>query len=354
MKGDKYGIHRVIEPKGYLPQPAFKLDNDFSKLYSNEILIDVLFLNIDSSSFTQIENEANKDKKKIEEIILKIVNDRGKMHNPVTGSGGMLVGIVEKIGDDLKDKIDLKEKDKIASLVSLSLTPLKINKIKEIYLDKDQVAIDGKAILFESGIFVKLPEDINLKTSLAVLDVAGAPIQVARIVKPNDYVFVIGAGGKSGILSCYESKKRVGPKGKVIAMAHSKKSYERLKKLEFYDYLFVGDAQNPTSVLDEIDRITEGKLADVVINCVNVPDTELTSILTCKNRGIVYFFSMATSFTKAALGAEGIGKDVDMLIGNGYAKNHAEYTLNLLRESDKLREFFEEYFGGDKWGIIEK
>jgi len=47
---------------------------------------------------------------------------------------------------------------------------------------------------------------------------------------------------------------------------------------------------------------------------------------------------MATSFTKAALGAEGVGKDVDMIIGNGYAKNHAEYTLNLLRESNKLRD----------------
>lgn len=348
MKGDKYGTHRVIEPKGYLPQPALKLDNDFSKLYSNEILIDVMFLNIDSSSFTQIENEANKDTKKIGEIILKIVNDRGKMQNPITGSGGMLVGIVEKIGDDLKDKIEIKEGDIIASLVSLSLTPLNINKIKEIYLDRDQVEIDGKAVLFESGVFVKLPDDINLRTSLSILDVAGAPIQVARIVKPNDYVFIIGAGGKSGLLCCYESKKRVGPKGKVIAMAHSEKSYERIKKLGFYDYLFIGNAQDPISVLKEIEKLTDGKLSDVVINCVNVSDTEIASIITCKDRGIVYFFSMATSFTKAALGAEGVGKDVDMIIGNGYAKNHAEYTLNLLRESNKLRDIFEEYYGGER------
>lgn len=348
MRGDRYGIHRVLEPKGYLPQPAHKLNNDFSVLYSNEILIDILFLNIDSSSFKQIEKEAKGDKKKIEEIILKIVNERGKMQNPVTGSGGMLVGIVEKIGEDLKGKIELKEKDKIASLVSLSLTPLKINKIKNIYVDKDQVEIEGKAVLFESGVFVKIPDDIDLRTSLSILDVAGAPIQVARLVKPNDYVFIIGAGGKSGLLCCYESKKRVGPKGKVIAMAHSKKSYERVKKLGFYDYLFIGDAQNPISVLEKIVKITNNQLADVVINCVNVPDTELTSILTCRERGIVYFFSMATSFSKAALGAEGVGKDIEMIIGNGYAKNHAEYTLNLLRESDKLRSVYEEYYGGDR------
>ena len=44
----------------------------------------------------------------------------------------MLLGTVEKIGDALKGKIDLKEGDKIATLVSLSLTPLRIDKIKDI------------------------------------------------------------------------------------------------------------------------------------------------------------------------------------------------------------------------------
>ncbi len=346
MKGDKYGSHRVLEPEGFLPQPAFKLNNDFSKIFSNEILVNVKILNIDSSSFKQIVDEANYDKEKIKEIILNIVNTRGKMQNPVTGSGGMFVGEVEKIGEDLKCKIDLKEKDKIASLVSLSLTPLKIDKIKEVYLDKEQVEIEGKGVLFESGSFIKLPDDIDIKVSLALLDVAGAPIQVARLVKPNDTVFIIGAGGKSGILCCYESKKRVGPKGKVIAMAHSEKSYLRLKELGFYDEIFTGNAQDPLTILKKIEELTDGNLCDVVINCVNVPDTELTSILACKERGIIYFFSMATSFTKAALGAEGVGKDVDMLIGNGYAKNHAEYALNLLRESKTLLKFFKENYGG--------
>lgn len=53
---------------------------------------------------------------------------------------------------------------------------------------------------------------------------------------------------------------------------------------------------------------------------------------------------MATSFTKAALGAEGVGSDVTMIVGNGYTKGHAEITLQLLRESDKLRRVFEELY----------
>lgn len=345
MRGDKFGRHRVIEPDGYLPQPAKKLNNDFSFVYSNEILVDVKFLNIDSSSFTQIKNEAKGDIRKVEEIILKIVEERGKMHNPITGSGGMFVGVVEKIGEDLKEKVDVKEGDLIASLVSLSLTPLKIEKIKSIDIEKEQVEIEGKAVLFESGVFTKIPSDFSLRTALSLLDVAGAPIQVSRLIKESDKILIIGAGGKSGLLCTYVAKKYA-KSGCVIALAHSEKSRKRVERLGFYDYLITGNAQNPVEIYEKVNEITKGELCDKVINCVNVPDTELSSILSCKERGLVYFFSMATSFTKAALGAEGVGKDIDMLIGNGYAKGHAEFAFNILRENEVLRKIFEEEFGG--------
>ena len=131
-KGNKYGVHRVIEPKGLMTQAAKKIDNTM-ECYSNEILCDVSALNIDSASFTQIYEACGKDLGKTEQMILDIVNERGKMQNPVTGSGGMFIGTVKEIGEDLQGKIDLKVGDKIASLVSLSLTPLKIGKIKAIH-----------------------------------------------------------------------------------------------------------------------------------------------------------------------------------------------------------------------------
>lgn len=84
IKGCKYGTHRVIEPKGVLPQPALKIDNNM-EIYSNEILIDVIALNVDSASFTQIEEEAGHDVEKIKAKIKEIVGERGKMQNPVTG-----------------------------------------------------------------------------------------------------------------------------------------------------------------------------------------------------------------------------------------------------------------------------
>ena len=89
--GNKYGIHRVLEPKGVLPQPANKLDNNMDEIYDNEILIDVQTLNIDSASFTDISNRAGGDPEKIKEIMFDIVAKQGKHRNPWTGSGGMLL-----------------------------------------------------------------------------------------------------------------------------------------------------------------------------------------------------------------------------------------------------------------------
>lgn len=341
-KGCKYGTHRVIEPQGVLTQAAYKIDNNM-EIYSNEILVDVQALNIDSASFTQIEEEAKGDVEKIKAKIIEIVSERGKMQNPVTGSGGMFIGTVAKIGEDLKDR-DLKVGDKIASLVSLSLTPLKIEKILDVHKDIDRVDVKAQAILFESGIYAKLPSDMTETLALAALDVAGAPAQTAKLVKPGQSVLILGAAGKSGMLCCYEAMKRVGPTGRVIAMVRKQAQADSLLGWGLCHKAIVSDATRPIDVLTKTLEANDGKEVDISISCVNIQSTEMSCILPVKDEGIVYFFSMATSFTKAALGAEGVGKDVTMIVGNGYTKDHAEITLSELRESATLREIFEKMY----------
>ncbi|QVK19100.1 zinc-binding alcohol dehydrogenase family protein [Mycoplasmatota bacterium] len=338
-KGNKFGVHRVIEPNGVMPQAAQIVDNTM-EIYNNEILIDVLTLNIDSASFTQIKKTCNSDKQKMKEMITEIVSKRGKMQNPVTGSGGMLIGIVKEIGPDFPDK-NLKVGDKIATLVSLTLTPLKINEIKDIKLDADQVDVNAQAILFESGIYAVIPSDMPEKLALAALDVAGAPAQVDKLVKEGNTVAIIGAAGKSGILCCYQAMKKAGPNGKVISVVRGEKHKQELLELGYTTDIVLADATNAMDVYEKVLEANNGEQVDVTINVVNVPNTEMSSILITKDTGVVYFFSMATSFTKAALGAEGIGTDVTMLIGNGYSKNHDQITLNIVRESDKIRKVFE-------------
>ncbi|MGO1369834.1 MAG: zinc-binding dehydrogenase [Senegalia sp. (in: firmicutes)] len=342
-KGNPYGTHRVIEPKGSLPQPATKIDNDM-EIYDNEILIDVQTLNIDSASFTQIKEEAEGNTEKIKDIMKDIVDTRGKHQNPVTGSGGMLIGTVEKIGPALEGKTDLKVGDKLATLVSLSLTPLRIDEIKEVRKDIDQVDIKGKAILFESGIYAVIPEDIQENLALSVLDVAGAPAQTAKLVSPGDTVAIIGATGKSGMLCLYEAKKRAGITGKVICLDFSEEGLKRAEDLNLADHYIKVDASNAVDVMEKVSEVTNGKMADITINNVNIPNTEMGSILATKNKGLVYFFSMATNFTKAALGAEGVGKDINMIVGNGYTEGHGEIALQILRESKSIREAYEKLY----------
>ncbi len=343
LKGNKYGTHRVIEPKGVLTQAAWKIDNDMTKHYSNEIICDVISLNIDSASFTQIEEACGGDEQKIGEMIMGIVAERGKQQNPVTGSGGMFIGKVAYIGEDLKDR-DLKVGDKIASLVSLSLTPLKIEKILAIHKDIDRVDIIGQAVLFESGIYAKLPDDMSEPLALAALDVAGAPAQARKLPKEGDSVLILGANGKSGVLCGYEAMKKVGPKGNVVGVVRNPAQVPALMELGVYNKVIVASATEPIAVLDAALAANDSKEYDISICCVNIESCEMSAILPVRDDGIVYFFSMATSFTKAALGAEGIGKDVTMIIGNGYTKDHAEITLNVLRENEKLRKLFDEKY----------
>lgn len=342
QNGSPFGLHRVVEPEGVFPQPAEKVSSDFSKIWDNEILISVETLNVDSASFTQIKNEAGGDKDKIAARIKEIVSARGKMHNPVTGSGGVLIGTVTHVGSKLDTKV--KVGDKLVTLVSLSLTPLRLDEVNEVLVERDQVKVKGEAVLFETGIYAILPEDVPETLALAILDVCGAPAQTQRLVKQDDTVVIIGAGGKSGILCAYEAQKIAGSNGKVIGIEYSDEACKRIADLGFCDEVIQLDAQNAVECYEAVKKSTDGKFADVVINCVNLPNTEMASILMTKDEGTVYFFSMATSFTKAALGAEGVKKDVNMLVGNGYAKNHDEIALNILKESPVIKELYEKLY----------
>lgn len=332
------GLHRVLEPSGALPQQAKRLNCELP-LHPEEILIDVSSLNVDSASFHQFFESNQKDVTKTGDAILKVIRERGKLQNPVTGSGGMLIGTVKEVGAGITtpDLKKLRVGDRIATLVSLTLTPLKVHKIKRIIPEIERVEVDAHAILFNSGIAAKLPPDIDEGLALAALDVCGAPAQTAKLVKPGMKVAIIGGGGKSGLFCLYEAKKRAGAGGKVVAFEYSPKACERLRKLSFVDEVIEGNAQNAVEASEKIKAALGGEGADLVINVANVAGTEMSSILSTKNKGTVYFFSMATSFPAAALGAEGVAADVTLMIGNGYTEGHAALTLDLLRESQELR-----------------
>lgn len=327
---ERFGTHRSVDPPGALPQQARVLDAS-GPLRADELAIDVEYLNIDAASWKQLSDEACGDASAMEQRILEIVKTAGKMHNPVTGSGGMLVGRVAEAGAHRNDVV---LGARIATLVSLTLTPLVLDEILELDPESEKVRVRGRAILFGSGIYAPLPEDLPDEVTLGVLDVCGAPAWMARLARPGMLVTVLGGGGKSGMLACAQAVRNVGPDGRVLALCWPEETVEAARSTGAVARAV--DCTDAMAVHAATVEAFEGNESDLVFVCTNVPGCEGGAILSCDDQGRVVFFSMATSFTSAALIAEGLGKACEMTIGNGFVPGHAELALKLVRSDESL------------------
>ncbi|GAA3243231.1 zinc-binding alcohol dehydrogenase [Dactylosporangium siamense] len=362
------GLHRVVEPAGVLPQAADRLDPD-PVIGADEVRIRVERLNLDAASFHQLRTEHGGDGGLVRAAVLDIVGRRGKMHNPVTGSGGMLIGTVEAVGP--ASPLGLRAGDRVATLVSLTLTPLRIaDDLRDWDGLSEQVPCDGHAILFARSIAAVLPGDLDPQLALAVLDVCGAPALVARVVRQSLRdraaatgpltVAVLGAAGKSGSLALAAARDAAGDARDVardvardagavvddagvtvraVGVVRDDTERARLTAAGLADTVTVADARDAVGLAAALDRT--GGPADVTVVCVDVPGCEHAAVLATAPGGTVIFFSMATSFPAAALGAEGLAADVTMLIGNGYVPGHADYALRLLRTDAGVRDLFQ-------------
>ena len=339
--GDAVGLHRVLEAPGQLPQAALRLDTR-RELWPDEVRVRVERLNLDAASFRQLSGKHDGDGDAVRAEVLDIVGTRGKMQNPVTGSGGMLVGTVEEAGDD--SPLGLAVGDKVATLVSLTLTPLVIEDGLAGWDGcSEQVPTDGYAILFGRSIAAKLPDDLPAPLSLAVMDVCGAPALTERHVGRYEQpvVVVIGGAGKSGSL-CLAAARRAGAR-RVFAVVPNEAEAALLGPdgpgAGLADEVLLCDARDPVALRDAV--AGAGGPADLTIVCVDVPGCEGGAILATADGGTVIFFSMATSFSAAALGAEGLAADLTMIVGNGYVPGHADLAMGILRESAAVRSMFE-------------
>jgi L-erythro-3,5-diaminohexanoate dehydrogenase len=383
------GLHRVIEPPGVLPQAAWRLDAS-PAIAPDEVRIRVDRLNLDAASYRQLREAYSGDPDKIRRAVLDIITTRGKMQNPVTGSGGMLTGTVDEAGPN--SPLGLTPGQRIATLVSLTLTPLMITDgLSQWDGQSEQVPCEGHAILFARSIAAVLPDDLSAELALAVMDVCGAPALTSRVVTKGakatrmvegadvtkgaevvegPVVLVVGAAGKSGSLSA--AAARQAGASKIIGVvpteaeatllrnpattqdegaggmptdvrprpaADRRAPQSPLPQSPLVDAIVIADARDPVGLAEKVEAA--GGPADVTVVCVDVAGCEGGAILSTKQGGTVIFFSMATSFSAAALGAEGLAADVTMLVGNGYVPGHAAFALDLIRTTPSVRQLFE-------------
>ena len=324
------GVHRVLEPAGVLPQAAQRLD-PAPEIGPDEVRIAVQRLNLDAASYRQLSESCGGDGAAVRAAVLAIVAERGKMQNPVTGSGGMLIGVVDAVGPD--SPLGLTVGQRVATLVSLTLTPLRLTDGLAGWDGRsEQVPARGTAILFARSIAAVLPDDLPDAVSLAVLDVCGAPAATARVVERTGArrVVVLGAAGKSGSLSL--AAARAAGASDLTGLVRNDAEAAALRASGLADRVVVADATDPLAVAAAV-----GAPADVTVVCVDAPGAEHGAVLGTAEGGTVVFFSMATSFSAAALGAEGMAADVTMLVGNGYTPGHADLALELYRSNAGVR-----------------
>lgn len=369
---DPLGLHRVLEPAGVLPQAASRLDTR-PELWPDEVRIRVQRLNLDAASFRQLESAHDGDGDRVRAAVLDIVKRRGKMQNPETGSGGMLVGVVEEVGAE--STLGLQVGDRVATLVSLTLTPLVIEDALARWDGRtEQVPTDGYAILFGRSIAARIPDDLPAELALAVMDVCGAPALTDRVVRSyaapvsqgalgnldfphavtsgesqkgdipwetdrpdQPVVMVVGGAGKSGSLAL-AAARRAG--ATTIGVVPNEAEQGLLEASGLADHVLLADARDPVGLRNAVMSVAPER-AHVTVVCVDVAGCEGGAILATRDGGTVIFFSMATSFSTAALSAEGLVADVTMLVGNGYLPGHADFALDVLRAEPAVRRLFE-------------
>lgn len=301
------------------------------------MLVSLELVRIDAASFVQIRDECNGDADAVARHILALNAERGKIHNPVTDSGGIFIGRVEAVGSAFAESHPVRVGDRVASLTSLSALPLQLDQIKRVHLDTHELEANGHAVMFTSSPFMVLPDDLHPRLALAACDVAGAPAFTAEIVRPGDTVAIVGAGGLAGLLCLHEARKHTHGYGQIIAIDASEKALDAVRATGLADHCVLADATEPVGVLRAYLDTGVKTEADVTINVASVPGTEHGSVLITKSSGTIVFFSMATNFTRAALGAEAVGKTTRMYIGNGLTRDRGSVVLQTLSENEVLR-----------------
>jgi L-erythro-3,5-diaminohexanoate dehydrogenase len=331
------GVHRSLEPAGALPHIARRVDAA-TPANEWEAELDVEMLNVDATSYKAIRERCDGDSDRMAAMIVEIVTERGKMQNPWTGSGGILVGTVARVGDRHWDA-ELAVGERVVPLVSLITLPLRLESAGPLDPASPQVPVRGRAIVTGRMACARVPSDLPLSTVLSALDVYPAASHTRTLAQPGQHVLVLGAG-HAGLVAAAAAHEAVGREGRVTALDASEPALARMRAADAATTAIHGDATDPVGTMRALQAHGLPR-ADLTLICTSAPGCEGTAILATQEQGTVLFFSTATSFPAAALGADAVASRVALVIPNGQTDDRGDYTLDLLRRSPALRDAFE-------------
>jgi len=328
-----YGTNRVLEPKFVIPTSAWRLDNSRS-IRPDEIRISTDLIHLEGTSFKQICTEANNDPSEIRREIIDTVIRRGKLHNPVTDTGGVLYGTVEAIGDEYDNKAGICIGDKVIVNASLTSFPMHLEEIGDIDWVFNQLTVKGYAIIHSDIPLIKAGDDVPVKALLFALDESGTLYKLSTLIEGKTRFLIVGNNLLSNIMYGYVIRRTLGDQGEIVCVLDKRtgvgvrgEGIERLMPRVF-DQIQLLDILRPVECIRQLGE----SYFDLSVNCAEIPGAETINILATREKGTVLFANLINNLNIALYITESISKEMVVLGAEGYTENYADFDLEMIKE----------------------
>lgn len=329
-----YGMNRVLEPQHVLPTSAWRLDNSRA-ITKNELRVDVKRIHLEGTSFKQICMESNDNDQRIKQKIMDIVIRRGKLHNPVTDTGGLFYGKVSEIGIDFDNVKGFVPGDEVVCNASLASVPIYINNIISIDRAFGQIEVEGYAILYNEVPLIRRPEGVPINLLLFTFNESGTIYRITNTAVGKKKFLVVGNNMLSNLLFGHAIRKVAREDAEVVCLLDRKtdlvlkgKSINELISKVFTEIRYV-DILKPMECLGQL---KVQSLFDLSVNCADIPGAETINILATKSGGTVVFANLINNYNIALYITESISKQLDIRCADGYLEAYDEFDIEIIKD----------------------
>ena len=327
-------ISRVLEPQNVLPTSAWSVDNS-RKIRPDEIRISIKRIHLEGTSFKQIVNEGHYDENGIAQVVTDIVIRRGKLHNPVTSTGGLAYGIVDEIGNECPNKERFKVGDKVIINVSLSSLPTYIEKIESVDYGFDQFNVEGYAIVNDTKQLIPIADEEIVNLFMHALDESGTLYSLKTLVPGKEKFLVVGNNIITNLLYGYAIRKIVGVEAEVVCVLDKKssvivtgKGVDELTSKVFSSVHYL-DILKP---MECVEYLNGENYFDLSVNCAEIPGAETLNVLTAKEGGTVLFVNLINNLNIALYITETLAKTLDVRSASGFVRGYVEFDREIVED----------------------
>ncbi len=298
-------------------------------------------IHLEGTSFKQICTEVNYNEEKIKQTIIDIVIRRGKLHNPVTDTGGLVCGQVEAIGSEFENPHNLKVGDRVICNASLASVPMHIENITSIDYVFNQIEVEGYAVIHSRIPIVKATDDLPINLLLFVLDESGTLFRLNNLAENKGKCLIVGNNMITNLIFGYVLRRRLGDKGEITCLLDKKTGIQvtggGIDRLisRVFDRIQYLDILKPTEC---VDRLNAESIFDLSVNCAEIPGAETVNILATRPGGTVMFANLINNLNIALYITESISKNLEVHGAEGFIEGYDDFDVEIVGE---IAEYFE-------------